>query len=305
MKRVATRGLALLGAAALLAGAAHAADKKADASPKKPMTTADVLAASSPSDWRKPDPAHTLYLELPAGRVILELAPRFAPKHVANIQKLVTGGYFDGLAVLRVVDNFVAQWGDPDEGKKPVGDAARTLPAEFTIPFKSATGFVKLPDHDTYARETGWLDGFPAARDAKLAQAWPTHCYGALGVGRENGADTGGGTELYVVIGQAPRQLDRNITLVGRVLKGIELLATLPRGTGPSGFYEKPEQRTPIKAARLASSVPEAERTPIEVLRTDTATFTQFVEARRNRRDEWYLVPAGAIDVCNIAIPTR
>jgi peptidylprolyl isomerase len=292
-------GLAL--GIALSAAGAVAADKPE----KKPLTTAAVLEASTPTDWRRPDPANTLYLDLPQGRVIIELAPRFAPQHVANIKKLVAGKYFDGLAVLRVVDNFVAQWGDPSEGKKSVGDAARTLPAEFTIPFKAATGFVALPDRDSYARETGWLDGFPAARDAKLGLAWPTHCYGMLGVGRENGADSGGGTELYVVIGQAPRQLDRNITIAGRVLRGIELLATLPRGTAAGGFYEKPEQRTPITSVRLASDLPEAERTAIEVLRTDTPTFTRFVEARRNRRDEWYLVPAGAIDICNIAIPTR
>jgi hypothetical protein len=126
-----------------------------------------------------------------------------------------------------------------------------------------------------------------------------------VGAGRDNDADSGGGTELYVVTGHAPRQLDRNITVVGRVLKGMELLSTLPRGTAALGMYDKPEQFVPIKAIRIAAEVAEAQRTNIEVLRTDTSTFTDLVESRRNRRDEWYKVPAGRIDVCNVPLPVR
>jgi peptidylprolyl isomerase len=145
----------------------------------------------------------------------------------------------------------------------------------------------------------------PAARDPKSHQAWLVHCYGMIGAGRGNEPDSSTGNELYVVTGQSPRQLDRNITLVGRVVQGMELLSVLPRGTGPLGFYEKPEQRVPITAITLAADVAESERANIEVLRTDTPTFDALVEARRNRRDDWYKVPAGHIDVCNVPIPVR
>jgi len=107
------------------------------------------------------------------------------------------------------------------------------------------------------------------------------------------------------VIGHAPRQLDRNIALVGRVVQGMELLSVLPRGTGPLGFYEQPGQHVPITSVRVAADVPEAERSRLEVLRTDTATFAALVEARRNRRDDWYKVPAGYIDLCNVPLPVR
>lgn len=266
-------------------------------------TMQEVLAASSPSDWRVLDARNTLYLELSAGRVVIELAPEFAPRHVENIRALVEGEYFDGLAITRVQDNFVVQWGDA-EGKKPLGDAKRTLAPEFT---RSARGlsFTVLPDPDTYAPQTGFVDGFPAARDAANGKAWLVHCYGTLGVGRDNAADSGGGKELYVVTGHAPRQLDRNITVVGRVLQGMELLSALPRGSGAMGFYEKPEQRVRIQRIRIAADVPAAERTTLEILRTDTATFTALVEARRNRTDEWYKVAAGRIDVCNVPLPVR
>ncbi|HTD11583.1 MAG TPA: peptidylprolyl isomerase, partial [Steroidobacteraceae bacterium] len=158
---------------------------------------------------------------------------------------------------------------------------------------------------DTYAPQTGFVEDFPAAADPATGRAWLTHCYGMVGAGRDNDVDSGGGTELYVVIGQAPRHLDRNITLLGRVVQGMELLAVMPRGTGALGFYEHPGERTLIKSLRVAADVPEKERTALEVLRTDTPTFTAYLEARRNRREEWFKVPAGRIDVCNLGIPSR
>jgi peptidylprolyl isomerase len=275
------------------------------AKPAPPPTSAQVLESALPGDWRQPDPANTLYMDLAAGRVIIELAPRFAPQHVANIKQLVAEKFFDDLPVMRVQDNYVVQWGDVDQTRKTEA-AQRKLPDESVLPWNATLPFVKLPDADGYAPETGWLDGFPTGVVRKPpAQAWLTHCYGVVGVGRDIPPDTGAGTELYTVIGQAPRHLDRNIVTVGRILRGIELLASLPRGTGALGFYEKPEQRTPIKSIRLASTVPPAERTPLEVLRTDTPLWSKYVESRRNRREEWFLTTANHIDVCNITIPVR
>lgn len=270
---------------------------------KTKATVAEVLAATTPSDWRKPDPENTLYMDLPTGRVIIELAPAFAPQHVASIKALVREGYFDGLAIIRSQDNYVVQWGDPTE-KRPIRTTKRTLPAEFVTSAKDIP-FTQLPDKDTYAAQTGFSNGFPMARDPETDRAWLVHCYGMVGAARDVSVDSGTGSELYAVIGHAPRQLDRNITLVGRVLQGMELLSVLPRGTGDLGFYEKPEQHVPIRSIRVAADVPEDQRVPIEVLRTDTRTFENLIEARRNRREEWYKVPAGHIDVCNVPIPVR
>ncbi len=293
--------IAILGLA-IFAPFLHAED-----APKKPPTMQEVLAASTASDWRIPEPANTLYLQLASGRVVIELAPAFAPRHVANILALVRAHYFDGLTINRVQDDFVTQWGDANAGEanaRSLGAVSGSLPAEYS---RSASGlaFTPLPDRDIYAPHTGFSEGFPAARDNSDGQAWLTHCYGMLGVGRDNPPDTGNGAELYVVIGQAPRQLDRNIALVGRVLQGMDLLAALPRGSGPLGFYEKPEQRIRIESLRVAVDVAESERSHIETLRTDTPTFTKLVESRRNRIDDWYVVPAGKIDVCSVPLPVR
>jgi peptidylprolyl isomerase len=270
---------------------------------RRSLTSADVIAGSTATDWKSLDPQNTLYMELPAGRVIIELAPQFAPHHVTNIEALARENYYDGIAVVRSQDNYVVQWADP-EGKRPIKNAQRTLSAEFERTSRGVP-FVPLPDPDTYAPEAGFSDGFPAARDPKFGRAWLVHCYGMVGVGRDNDVDSGGGTELYVVTGQAPRHLDRNVTLVGRVVQGMDLLSALPRGGGAMGFYEKPEQRVPIKSIHVAADVPESQRTDLEVLRTDTPTFAAYVEARRNRREEWFKVPAGRVDVCNIPAVTR
>ncbi|HXT52216.1 MAG TPA: peptidylprolyl isomerase [Thermoanaerobaculia bacterium] len=267
-----------------------------------------VLAASKPSDWTPLDPENTLYVELATGRVVIALAPAFAPNHVANVKALARQGYFEGAAVLRSQENYVVQWGDPhgdDEAKaKPFGNAKKSLAAEFDRAAKDLA-FTPLPDGDVYAPEVGFSTGFPAARDAKTGRAWLTHCYAMVGAGRGNTADSGSGAELYVVIGHSPRHLDRNVTLLGRVVKGMELLTTLPRGTGGLGFYEEESQFVPLRSVRVAADVPAAEREALEVLRTDTSTFAELVDSRRTRREDWFLNKGGKIELCNVPLPVR
>jgi cyclophilin family peptidyl-prolyl cis-trans isomerase len=292
--------LALASLASLATPGARAAEAAV-----KP-TLADVIKASKPTDWRALDAENTLYMELPAGRVVIEMAPAFAPNHVKNIKALARERYFDGLAILRSQDNWVVQWGDPDEANpRPMKSAKPTLKGEFTVPLKNDRHFTRLPDRDGYAPQVGHSNGFPAAHDPKAGRAWLTHCYGMVGVGRDNDADSGGGSALYVVIGHAPRHLDRNITVVGRVVAGMPLLSTLPRGAAPMGFYDKPGQNVPIASIKVAADVPDAERSKLEVMRTETATYKAAVEAQRNRGGPWTKVAAGYIELCNAPLPVR
>jgi len=270
---------------------------------------ADVVAAAGPADWRALDPENSLYMELASGRVVIELAPAFAPNHVANVKALARERYYDGLAIVRVQDNYVVQWADPDSEKpqlaRKIQHAHKTLPAEFEHAFDPKLPFTPLPDRDIYAREVGFSGGFPVARDRRTGKMWLVHCYGMVGAGRDNAPDSGGGTELYAVIGHAPRHLDRNVTLFGRVVQGMELLSSLPRGTGALGFYEKPEQNVPIKSIRVAADVPVAERSDLEIMRTDTEAFREVIEARRNRSEEWFKFQAGRVEIGNVPVPVR
>jgi len=270
----------------------------------KQPTVAEVLASSSPSDWRPLDPNNTLYVELPSGRVVIELAPAFAPLHVANIKTMARAGYYDGLSIIRVQDNYVVQWGDPDN-RHPLPNGIGKVAPEFDSPASQHPLFARLPDGDVYAPEVGFSEGLPMARAPKLHTAWLAHCYGMVGVGRDLDVESGSGAELYVVIGQAPRHLDRNVALVGRVVKGMDLLSSLPRGSAEMGFYAKTEAGYPIKSIRIAADVPLAEQSHLEIIRTDSAAFAALVEARRNRREEFFKVPAGHIDLCNVPIAVR
>jgi len=268
------------------------------------QTPEQILAAAPATDWRVLDPADTLYMDLPKGRVVILLAPGFAPKTIANIKTLVRSKYFDDSAIVRSQDNYVVQWSQEDKVKK-ASQAKRKGFVEFERPVSAS--LVRLPDHDTYAPQTGFDGDFAAGSDGK--SEWLLHCYGSVGAGRDNAADSGSGVELYAVTGQAPRQLDRNITLVGRVVQGMDLLSALPRGGNAQGaymgFYQSPADYTKIHAIRLASEVPSKDRLKLEALKTDSTSFKAYVEARRNRHNDWFVRAAGAIDACNIPLPVR
>jgi peptidylprolyl isomerase len=289
--------MAAVAVAALVSACGSVADDR--------PTMATVLEASSDADWRDPNPQFLLHMSIPGGLIIMELAPDFAPDVIENIRLLTRADFFSGAAITRSQENYVAQWGDPNAGTDDAtsyGEAAAIVEAEF---YRDAAGlnFVGIDSRDAYADQVGFVNGFPVGRDNE--RAWLTHCYGMLGVGRAMSPDSGNGAELYVVTGHSPRHLDRNVVLVGRVLQGMELLTTLPRGTGPLGFYESKDEQVAIESIRFASDLPEGQRVRLKVLRTDTETFRQLVEARRYRAEDWFVDPADNIGLCNVPIPVR
>lgn len=262
----------------------------------------EILEQSPASDWRTVDQNNLLYMQLPQGRVIIELAADYTPLHTANIQALARAHYWDGAAIVRSQENYVVQWGRDENDPRPMGEGQATLAPEFDRP-RAGVNITRLVDPDSYAREVGFAYGFPVASNGR--ETWMTHCPGMVGAGRGDTADSGSGAELYVVIGHAPRHLDRNIATVGRVLQGMEILSTMPRGTGPLGFYETPQERTTITSVRLGSELPANERVNFEALRTDSATFRDVIESRRFRRESWFLDPVGHVNVCNVPLPVR
>lgn len=290
------RTLLLTAAAALLVGAAPA---------KKLPTPTDIVNGSPASAWRNIPPDDLLVLDLTSGgRVVIQLAPGFAPVHVANIKALARGHYWDGATIYRLQDNYVAQWGLNDSGKPwPAGVTAKP-PAEYTRALKGL-GIKPLGFPDAYAPGAGFADGWPVAYNSKAGWANLAHCYGSVGVGRDLAPDTGTGGELYAVIGNAPRALDRNIALVGRVVEGIDKLSSLPRGTEALGFYKDKAQYVPIAAIRLASDMPTAERPSFEYLDTASPSFAQYLHVKANRHDDFYQVPAGGVDLCSVNVPVR
>ena len=330
--RVTFRVLAAVLGAVLVAAAAPAPPAP------KVLAPSEIVAAAPPSDWVAIAPSDLLVMDLAADRdgnpstgsrrriVIQLMPPPFSQGWVGNIRKLAAAHWWDGLSINRVQDNYVVQWGDADgedkaKARKLPGGLSDNLGAPYTESAAANPGcyvdfcFEDVPPSrwfrkgalpDNFSSGTGFYGGWPLAhgpRRNKSYETWPVHCYGMVGVGRNLSPDTGTGAELYTVIGHAPRHLDRNIALVGRVIAGIEQLSSLPRGTGPLGFYEKPEQRVTITSIRLGNEVTGLPR--YQYLSTESASFAKYADARANRRDAFFIVPAGGADICNIPVPVR
>jgi peptidylprolyl isomerase len=289
------RSLLLVSAALLVAAAP----------PAKLKAPSEIVAEAPASAWRDINPDNLVVMDLRNGaRVVIQLAPEFAPVHVANIRALAKGNWWSGAAIYRVQDNYVVQWGNNESTKPlPRGVIAKP-PAEYHRSLKGLS-VRPLGYADDYAPSAGFAGGWPIGYDPKTGTANLTHCYGYVGVGRDLSPDTGTGGELYAVIGHAPRHLDRNIAVVGRVIEGIDRLSSLPRGTEALGFYKDESMQVPISAVRLASEIPATERPAYQFMDTGSATFGAYVKARANRKDDFFIRPAGGVDLCNAAVPVR
>jgi len=291
--------LCLTASAALFLIGAAPITQQGSASQTSPQ---EVLDAAPASAW-KTVPAEDLVVMTVADgtRVEYQLAPDFAPVHVANIRQLVRSGYFDGASILRVQDAYVVQWGRPDEDKTEAKGINAMPPAEYER--GESQGFRPLPYRDAYAEHVGHIKTWPVATDGHAT--WLIHCYGMIGVARDVAPDTGSGTQLYTVIGHAPRHLDRNIAVVGRVVGGMEFLTNRPRGTEELGFYKDDSQRIKIVSTKMAADMSPAERPAFQVLDTDSPTFAAWVQARANRSGAFFVKGAGAVDICNAQAPVR
>jgi peptidylprolyl isomerase len=138
------------------------------------------------------DLENTLYLDLPAGRVVIELRPDLAPLTVARIKELTKKGFYDGLKFHRVIPGFMAQTGDPlgsgSGGSGPSG-ANRPIKGEFT--------------------DTHFLRG-------------------SLGLART--ADPNSGDSQFFICFQPAPNLDGKYALFGQVTKGMEFVDAIKKG---------------------------------------------------------------------------
>lgn len=271
------------------------------AAPATPPAAANPWDAGA-EDWRE-IPADELLVMTLSGdrRIVIRLAPRYAPVHVDNIRKLAAARWWDGESVYRVQDNYVVQWGDPTE-KKPQPGVVANPPPEYE--WAGWDGVAVLSRRDPYAARSGYsADGWPLVGDGE--RSWMPHCYGMVGVARDLAPSTGSGSDLYTVIGHGPRHLDRNIALAGRIVEGIEHLTVLPRGMQALGIYDDPAQYVRIDTVRLASELPVGERPRFQYRATDNPRFAAWVKMRENREPPFFTVQLGGADICNAMPPVR
>ena len=322
----------LFTAPAPLSAQASAAQAAGKVKPS-PLAPSEIVAAAPNGDWTRIAPSDLLVMDLAPDakgkprRVMIQLMPPpFSQGWIGNIRQLAAAHWWDGMSINRVQDNYVVQWGDPNADDKA---KAKALPAglatmaesEYTAKVRqdrysqrSDGKFDTMPVNgteanwgnrgdDAYGLWTGIANGWPVASDA--SRRWPVHCYGMVGVGRDLSPNTGSGAELYVVIGHAPRHLDRNIALVGRVIEGIEFLSSLPRGHGALGFYDLEQGDERVSITSIHPGVEVKHLPAYEYLSTDSRSFAKYADARANRRDAFFIRPAGGADICNIPVPVR
>ena len=263
----------------------------------------EIIATAEPEQWRNVDPAQLMIIDLELrtgpGRVTIELSENFAPNHVAQLKTLVKAGFYDRLSFYRVIDGFVAQAGDPFGTRALPEGTVKNITAENTaqlIDIFDLPGLV--PDH--YAEKVFFLDAMPMGRNDR--EAWPLHCTGALAIGRENDPDTAS-TEIYVTL-QPQRYLDRNLTIVGRVIGGMEHVQALTRQLPPEN--EGDPLGDVIVRAWMGDVPPEGESTPQwQVFETGTALFSEYVASRRNRPEAFFIYRPDHVDICQLTIPVR
>lgn len=268
------------------------------------MITSSSVCAQDELLWREVQPENLVFMELPGGTVTIELTPAFAPKTVEQFRELVKERFYDGLGFYRVIDGFVAQGGDGSDlgelSDKP------TIDAEFEIKWDEALSWMPVQQPDLFAPITGFVDGFAAGRDPESGKAWLTHCPGAVAMARNNDKDSSR-SDFYIVIGQAPRYLDRNMNVFGRVIDGMEIVQQIQRGPRDNnGIFRDETLITRMRNMRLASDIPERTRQKAYVADTNSPGFADLLDGRRDRRQAFFHNhPPEVLDVCQVPLGTR
>ncbi len=265
------------------------------------LLSKELIDGSNDSDWRIAKQQDLLYMKTDKGTVIIELIPEFAPQHSLNIKQMAENSYWDGQSISRVQDNYVVQWGGENKARNK--NVKAKLKGEYFSTHINKNLISPLGDRDVYAENVGFYKGFPVAHAGN--KTWLTHCYGAVGAGRDEAFDSGNGSELYVVIGHSPRHLDLNITLVGFVRKGIEILSSMRRGKGPMGFYKDDKKGAKIISIRMGTQLTKKDQQSVKVLRTDTPLFKKLIAARKNRQESWFHYRGDHVSLCNTPLPVR
>jgi peptidylprolyl isomerase len=259
------------------------------------VDVASAQQAPDPRNWRPVDPENTLYIDTVHGRIVIEMYPEVAPNAVERIKTLTRAHFYDGLTFHRVIDGFMAQTGDP----LGTGEGASSLPdlhQEFMFRRGADMPFVQA------AQQSGATLGFykalpiETAPDAQMqvtadgrVAANALHCQGIASMARAED-DNSANSQFFLMRAPYPA-LNKRYTIWGRVVWGQEAVMQIAVGNPPP----TPDR---MLAVRVAADLPEGERAPIYVLRTDGPQFHDLIETtRRERRADF--------SVCDVQIPTR
>lgn len=296
--------IALLTTAALSMSAC-AAEEQAPADTAVTTAAAKVTSGiNAPNEaWRELDPENTLYIDLDYGRVVVELYPEIAPLHVAQIKTLARQTFYDGITFHRVIEGFMNQTGDPTG----TGSGDSDLPdiqGEFTFRRAPTMPVTLVGARDQGGTEVGvgFYKALPVAtqpssqamltKDGKVA-AFGLHCKGVTSMARTS--DPNSANSQFFLMRDIAQHLDAQYSIWGNTVFGHEHLTKIKVGSKGENPNFVPDVMNKV---RLAADVPEAERVKVQVLKTDSPAFKNYLKTQK-KADGTYP------DICDIRVPSR
>jgi peptidylprolyl isomerase len=253
-----------------------------------------LAANAQDANWRTPDPDNLLLMSTTKGDILIELYPELAPLHVDRIKELSRTGFYDGLAFHRVIDDFMAQGGDP-KGDGSGGSDKPDVKGEFSFRRDRSMTFVDLGIPGSM--RLGFIGAMPVATQPNAMMSLsadgralgnPLHCPGVASMARANDPDSA--NSQFFLMRAYRSSLDNKYSAWGRILTGQNVVMSLQVG-------EPPETPDRITRVRVVGELAQESRPQIEVLRTDGPQFRAMVDAR--------LAAGQSIQPCALEIPTR
>lgn len=285
----------LLGAVAALTFAGSALAQEAG------TQTPEAAAAGIPAAaWRTVAPENLLVIDTSRGRILVEMAPEIAPRHVERVRRLARDGFYDNQRFHRVIDWFMAQTGDPlgtGDGQSPYPD----LEAEFTFRRDGTMPFV--PVARPMGAEVGFINSLPVQTQPEAAMVltgdgkvhgWGLYCPGVAGMAR--GDANNSANSQFFFMRQAYPALEKRYTVWGTVVSGLDVVRAIKVGDGDNGAVTADPDR--MVRVRVAADLPEAERPVVQMLDTRSATFGTLVETARRAR-------GADFSLCDVTLPVQ
>lgn len=265
--------------------------------------TAPTSAQQDMSGWKEIKQNNLLYLELDTGRVTIQLADFFAGNNVRHLRELVRSGLYTQAPLYRVIENFVVQGGPLREGDVLTDQQKlkmnRTVSAEFDRDIDRQAHFFEVQEGDLYAEKTGFINSFAVGRSEAEGKEWLIHCTGSINIAR--GADPNSGTSSFAIMfGTSQRYLDRNMSVIGRVIDGWDAFYSVKRAPEETGgVFQNTDEATKIQKAYLGSSLPAEERQTVYVEDTASTAWSDFITSRREMKNDFFVQKGtGKLDVC-------
>jgi peptidylprolyl isomerase len=251
-----------------------------------------AASAAVAADWRPLDPDNTLVVDTSKGRIVVEMRPDFAPLAVAQVKLLAREHVYDGLLFHRVIAHFVDQTGNPNNHDGGVS-AHPDLPPEFTFRLDPSVHAVVRTASDATAGLVGATpfegEALSARRPDGTIRAWGAYCPGVVGMGRQ--AAPGSANSEIFFMRDAARRLDRDYTVWGRVVSGLDIVRAIAVGEPPA----HPDRMLKVQ---VMADLPTVDRPKLEVMDENGPAMRVLIDKARAAK-------GADFSVCDIEAPVR